>query len=242
MIAQKPFAENSRFRPNAERWRAFQDRFRDPALRAILALELVVVFLAAPLAVKGMPLAEEVLRVCMWVALTLIVLLSDRWLPVFLLAVAIALMSSVLWPGQGWQPAIPAALSDAGGILGFSVLTWLVAHSVWAPGPITAHRIQGAVVAYLNLALIFASAYRLIWELNPAAFNNLVAAADQGLPLGNALYFSLTTLTTTGYGDITPLDPFARALAKLEAVIGQFYLAIVVARLIALQLAERRSE
>jgi hypothetical protein len=54
------------------------------------------------------------------------------------------------------------------------------------------------------------------------------------------LYFSLTTLTTTGYGDITPVDPVARSAANLEAVIGQFYLAITIARLVALEIAERR--
>jgi len=53
------------------------------------------------------------------------------------------------------------------------------------------------------------------------------------------LYFSLTTLTTTGYGDIVPIDPFARSLANLEAVIGPFYLAITVARLVTMELADR---
>jgi Ion channel len=52
--------------------------------------------------------------------------------------------------------------------------------------------------------------------------------------------FSLTTLTTTGYGDIVPIDPFARSLANLESVLGQFYLAVTVARLVALELAGRR--
>ena len=55
------------------------------------------------------------------------------------------------------------------------------------------------------------------------------------------LYFSLATLTTTGYGDIAPLNPFARSLANLESVIGPFYLAITVARLVTLELADRRN-
>jgi voltage-gated potassium channel Kch len=54
------------------------------------------------------------------------------------------------------------------------------------------------------------------------------------------LYFSLTTLTTTGYGDIVAVDPFARILANLEAFVGQFYLAITVARLVTLELVDRR--
>ena len=52
--------------------------------------------------------------------------------------------------------------------------------------------------------------------------------------------FNLTTLTTTGYGDIVPIDPFARSLANLESVLGQFYLAVTVACLVTLELAGRR--
>jgi Ion channel len=54
------------------------------------------------------------------------------------------------------------------------------------------------------------------------------------------MYFSLTTLTTTGYGDIVPVDPFARSLANLESVLRQFYLAITVARLVTLEIEGRR--
>ena len=54
------------------------------------------------------------------------------------------------------------------------------------------------------------------------------------------LYFSLTTLTTTGYGDIIAVDPLARSLANLESVIGVFYVAITVARLVTLELEDRR--
>jgi voltage-gated potassium channel Kch len=52
-------------------------------------------------------------------------------------------------------------------------------------------------------------------------------------------YFSLTTLTTTGYGDIVPIDPFARSLANMESVIGRFYLAITVARLVTFEMEHR---
>ena len=72
------------------------------------------------------------------------------------------------------------------------------------------------------------------------AFANLVAQVGGPQEVGTMLYFSLTTLTTTGYGDIVAVNPFARSLANLEALIGQFYLAITVARLITLELADRR--
>jgi hypothetical protein len=53
------------------------------------------------------------------------------------------------------------------------------------------------------------------------------------------LYFSFTTLTTTDYGDIVAVDPFERSLANFESVLGQFFIAITVARLVAMELADR---
>ena len=125
-------------------------------------------------------------------------------------------------------------------MLAFSALIWVVAHAVYAPGRITFHRLQGAIVIYLSLATIFAAAYGLIWELIPRAFANIAVPMGDPQEVAIMLYFSLTTLTTTGYGDIVPIDPFARSLANLESVVGPFFLAITVARLVSMELADRR--
>jgi len=115
-----------------------------------------------------------------------------------------------------------------------------VAHAVYAPGRITLRRLQGAVVVYLNLGMIFAAAFSLIWDLSPTAFASLPAPSGGPDELATMLYFSLTSLTTTGYGDLVPVNPFARSLANLESIVGQFYLAITVARLVTLELEDRR--
>ena len=83
------------------------------------------------------------------------------------------------------------------------------------------------------------AAFTLIWELSPAAFMSPPATTDDLGELATMLYFNLTTLTTTGYGDIVPVDPFARSLANLESVLGPFYLAITVARLVTLEVEDR---
>ncbi len=88
--------------------------------------------------------------------------------------------------------------------------------------------------------MIFADAFSLIWDLNTTAFANLPAPTGGPDELATMLYFSLATLTTTGYGDIVPVNAFARSLANLESIIGQFYLAITVARLVTLELEDRR--
>ncbi len=128
-----------------------------------------------------------------------------------------------------------------GGSIRLSALSWVVAHAVYAPGRITFRRLQGAFVLYLNLGTIFASAFHLIWDLSPGAFTNVGAPARGPSEIALMLYFSFTTLTSTGFGDIVPVNPFARSLANLEAVLGQLYLATTVARLVTLELADRRS-
>jgi hypothetical protein len=117
-------------------------------------------------------------------------------------------------------------LHRAGEILAFAALIWVVAHAVYAPGRITFHRLHGAIVVYLSLATIFASVYSLVRGLSPDAFANLPAPVGGPEEVGSMLYFSLTMLITTGYGDIVAADPFARSLANFESVLGQFYLAI----------------
>lgn len=219
----------------------WRDRIRDPSLTALLVLELCAIFLAAPLAAKGLPIARAVADTLVLAALVIVVMLSQRWDAIILILLGLAATAASFLVSEEWSPASTIVLRRAGGMLAFSALTWVVAHAVYAPGRITFHRLQGAIVIYLSLATIFASAYSLIWELSPGAFANLVAQMGPE-EVAAMLYFSLTTLTTTGYGDIVPLDPFARSLANLESVIGPFYLAITVARLVTLELEDRRRQ
>ena len=79
-----------------------------------------------------------------------------------------------------------------------------------------------------------------ICAILPAAFANFAPPTGEMNEMATIPDFNLTTLTTTGYGDIVPIDPFARSLANLESVLGQFYLAVTVARLVTLELAGRR--
>ena len=219
---------------------AWQDRIRDPSLTVLLVLQFCAIFVAAPLAAKGLPImARMVVDTLVLAVLAIVVMLSRKWgaIVVILLGLA-ATVVSFLPPGE-WSPVLVTMALHGGKILAFSALVWVVAHAVYAPGRITLYRLQGAMVIYLNLAVIFAAAYGLIWELIPDAFAN-IAAPTTVHEVANTLYFSLTTLTTTGYGDIVPVDPFARSLANLESVIGPLFLAITVARLVSMELADRR--
>ena len=110
------------------------------------------------------------------------------------------------------------------------LLSLVVLAQVMASGPVTMHRILGAIAVYLLLGLTWAGAYNLVALLDPGAFSSPEPS------LGDLLYYSFVTLTTVGYGDITPVTQAARSLAMLEALIGQLYPAILLARLVSLQL------
>ena len=209
-------------------------------LTVLLVFELCAMFVAAPLAAKGLPVARAVVETLVLAVLVLVVMLSQKWGAIILILLGLAATAASFPLSADWSPVSAAMLRRAGEILAFSALIWVIVHAVYAPGRITFHRLQGAVVVYLSLATIFASAYGLIWELIPGAFANLLTPVGSPEEIGVMLYFSLTTLTTTGYGDIVAVDPFARSLANFESVLGQFFLAITVARLVTLELEDRR--
>jgi voltage-gated potassium channel Kch len=124
-----------------------------------------------------------------------------------------------------------------------SALTWIIGNAVFGGGRITFHRIQGAIAIYLMIGLIFMHLYALISLLIPNAFGYASQLLNPNqLQRGQFLYFSFTTLTSTGYGDILPLHPAARSTAIFEALIGQLFPATIVARLVTLQINDRRSQ
>jgi len=192
-----------------------------------------------PLAAKGLPTAQLVADTLVLAVIAIVVMLSLRWSAIILILPGLAAVIGSYVVSAEASPTSVIMLRRGGDILMFSALTWVVAHAVYAPGRITFRRLQGAIVMYLNFASIFAAAYGLIWELSPGAFANLVVQGGGPEEIGSMLYFSFTTLTTTGYGDIVAVDPFARSLANFESVLGQFFIAITVARLVTMELADR---
>jgi hypothetical protein len=217
------------------------DQFRDRGLSILLLLEVCLIFFATPLAAKGLRIAGPILELTFLAVILVVVMLSRRRGAIALILLGVATIAAGLSLGSAWSSVTGHVLRRSGDILTLSALTWVISEAVYAPGRITFHRLQGAVVLYLNAAAIFAAVFSLISTLNPAAFVNLPGASSDLGELATMLYFSLTTLTTTGYGDIVPVDPFARSFANLEAVTGAFYLAITVARLVTLELEDRRS-
>jgi hypothetical protein len=226
------------------RLKTWQERWRDPALTVLLVVQLIAMFVLTPLAATGVPtprLLVDALLVAV-IAVVLAITSSRAAIALALVSIAMTVVADFL------RLARPSVLNEwvghGGTVLGFSTLSWVVARAVFASGRVTMHRVQGAIVLYLNFALIFTSAYRLVFELAPGAFKGIPtdlganASSEQGI-LATMLYFSFTTLTSTGFGDIVPVHPMARSLANLEAIVGQLYPATLLARVVTLELQFR---
>ena len=105
---------------------------------------------------------------------------------------------------------------------------------------------HAALSVYILLAMGWAGAYGMLEVLAPNSFSipatfGHVAADPQGMNLLAVMFhLSIATLTSTGYGDITPVAPFARSLAALEQLIGVFYIAVLISRLISLYQSQDR--
>jgi hypothetical protein len=129
-----------------------------------------------------------------------------------------------------WGPFSNQATAAAA-LVSTAAMAFVVLAQTFRAGPVNVHRIQGAVAAYLLLGLTWALAYELVDLLATGAFSGTGLAGPERHPF---IYFSFVTLTTVGYGDVTPVHSVARSLAVAEALVGQLYPAILLARLVSL--------
>jgi voltage-gated potassium channel len=127
-------------------------------------------------------------------------------------------------------------------ILGFVVTsTVLAGRQVLFSGNVDFNKIVGAVCIYMLIGVAWAIAYLITEQIYPGSISSFGAGTWQD-NMQEAVYYSFVTLTTLGYGEITPLMPLSRALAYTEAIAGQFYIAILVASLIGVRLAAMQKE
>ncbi len=122
----------------------------------------------------------------------------------------------------------------------FIWVTWLAAKQVLFTGPIDGNKIVGAICIYLLIGLVWTLSYLFVAQAIPGAFNGLEQAIWYD-NFADVAYYSFVTLTTLGYGDISPVIPIARFLVYMEAIVGVFYMAILVASLIGIRISRLKS-
>ena len=182
-----------------------------PHGRGIEAVLVTLVYLSAVLAIGGRR------RTLLFAALLAIPAVGGKWL-------------------NHLRPEIfPPHLFLGGGIALLAFVIANILRFILRAPRVNAEVLCASITAYLSLGLLWALAYHLIAFLDPAAFaTNVAQNSGQSMNGFASFYFSFTTLTTLGYGDITPVSKGARMLAALEAMTGTLYVAILIARLVAL--------
>ena len=113
----------------------------------------------------------------------------------------------------------------------FCMASWIVGRQVLLTGTVDVNKIVGSVALYIMIGLIWSLLYTLLLEYQPDAMKGFEAGMWYQ-NMSTMTYFSFVTLTTLGYGDISPLTSTAQTLVVIEAITGMFYLAIIVASLV----------
>ena len=202
----------------------------------LLVLEVFVVSPLASLGILGtgpIDAVFTVLLVCGALALHPGRILQV--LVVIFVGIAIGLRWMAAWQPTPWIVGAGSLLL----VVTLGCFAAIVLKRVFEAGPVTRHRIHGAVCAYLLFGLMWAAAYAFIGEVFPQAFSVASGAGLSDTPVSRFVYFSFVTLTTVGYGDITAVHPLARTLAIAEALTGQLFPAIIIGGLVSSALQNR---
>ena len=106
---------------------------------------------------------------------------------------------------------------------------------------VTSDTIAGSICVFLLFGIIWTLVYQAIYFFDRSAFNNIATESLSPTATVDLLYYSFATLTTLGYGDITPVSRLGRMFAVTQAIVGQLYLTVLVARLAGLYAPVRAS-
>jgi hypothetical protein len=205
---------------------------RFSTVQLLIVLALLFFFFPFVEEVKGGELIVSILLSLVLLSAVLAVASSRRTL-------VVALLLAVPAVGGRWinhfRPDLlpPAIFLVAGlGLVAFVVMN-LLRFVLRAPS-VNVEVLCASISAYLMLGLMWTIAYWLVAQVTPTAFAFNTDAGKQSMNGFNAFYFSFITLSTVGYGDITPVSTAARMLAAMEAMTGLLYVAVLIARLVAL--------
>jgi hypothetical protein len=216
-----------------------RERWSDPLLTTLTVLLILMMFVFAPLQAVGIKLFQVLSFVSALGIIAGIFLLSGSPTVVVALLAAFAMAGTAALSRLS-APSVFDVYLFAGALLIMGVaMIGVVSRTVFATGRVTHHRIIGAILIYLSIAVTFSALFTIAGLLVPNAFSGM-SFKDEAALASNVIYFSFVTLTSTGYGDVFPVHPVARSLCNLETIIGQLYPAILLARLVSLEIEGRR--
>jgi len=163
--------------------------------------------------------------------------------PMIIASVFAAVAVGARWINDYWPDLMPPEVFLVAAILFVVFVVWNLLRFVLNASYISTNVLCAGISAFLLLGLAWTFGYWLVAELSPNAFSfNVAADAGANIDGFNGLYFSLITLCTVGYGDITPVSRVARMLAAMEALTGLLYVAVLIARLVAIHSSPNSSD
>lgn len=208
----------------------------------LLLVSIVLFFILAPL-VEDREVGRIVLIVDLYVTLVAATMqLAVRPL-LFWSAIPIAVTSMVLLVASHVHSTPSLEIANGTVLAGFLALVSVSLYNfLGRGGAYSKGRLYASVSLYFLLGLTWSVMYQVINFVRPGSFNEGGAAVQTDPHWSTFLYFSLTTLTTLGYGDIVAVRPVSRMFATLEAATGVLYIAITVSRLVASTQAEKAGD
>ena len=218
--------------------RRLRRKHSDRLLTLLAALLALTIFVFAPLQAVGIFIYQAFAIAALLAVIGGMLVISDH--PVALSAMSVAFAANItVFLLRLFHPWPYNLHLLAGAWLVIAVtLGVVVSQAVFRRGDITYHRIIGAILLYLLIAVAFGTLFAFVGLSVPEAFKGITFEDHPGLA-NSVFYLSFVTLTSTGYGDIVPLHPIARSLCNIESVVGQLYPATVLARLVTLELRDR---
>jgi hypothetical protein len=208
----------------------------DWLLTVLTGVLILLIFVVAPLQAIGIS-AFHLFAICLLLAIIGgMVIISNS--PTALILMSIALVANLAVFFLRLYYPVPFHLHILAGawLIIAGTLGIVVTQAVFRGGRVTYHRIVGAVLLYLLIAVAFATLFAFVGLSHHEAIKGITFDDDQSLASA-VFYMSFVTLTSTGYGDIVPVHPLARSLCNIESVIGQLYPATLLARLVTLELS-----
>jgi voltage-gated potassium channel Kch len=146
-------------------------------------------------------------------------------------------MLASMWSQYVYPNKTIAAIEMLAGVLFTAVVIAGILDFIFKSERINREIIYAAILLYLLAALMWAFVYTFLELVDPASFNIDLSQVEANLAVFR--YFSFVTITTLGYGDVTPVTDVAKAFAALEAVVGQLYLVVAVAWLVGMHVSSR---
>ena len=217
--------------------RTLRDKRTDLLLSVLAGLLALLIFVFAPLQAIGISAFHLFADGLLLAIIVSMVIISNS--PTALAFMSLALVANVAVFFLRIYYPVPYHLH-------ILAIAWLiiactlgvvVTQAVFRRGRVTYHRIIGAILLYLLIAVAFATLFLFVGLLDHGAIKGITFDDDPSV--GAALfYMSFVTLTSTGYGDIIPVHPFAQSVCNIESVVGQLYPATLLARLVTLELRE----